>query len=575
LSESSSSEEETGMQLRPVELMWARVKRAHEDSDTALLYDLLYAGEFVVRLTTAAVLSAIEEDRDRHRYRLLHTLVRADGIGEWSRALDDALIGPASHHLLSAAKDDSRIFTERLGAGSWQFEAVSRLLEVQRAIDPDCPGTPSKVSLRSWFTTFAEIRNKTRGHGAPTPALCSRISPSLEESIRILCGQNPLFRRPWAYLHRNLSGKYRVIPLGGDSGAFARLKAAPAAALAPYPNGLYIHFDDAKRVELVHTTADVSDFFFPNGAFKGRQFELHSPITDDRLDGDASPYLATAVELPASETHGIGQLEVVGNVWSNLPSEPPGYVKRAEFENEIARVLTNDRHPIATLVGRGGIGKTSLALKILHEIALGSRFEAIVWFSARDIDLLPEGPKTVRPQVLTQKDISSEFVTLMGLESEIRPGRSPLEDSKTTAEYVRRYIEQVPDGDLSRAAWERLSHLYRRTGDIVGACGAFVRAFDGRDGTVAQISNMANWVNTSHASVAGMDAVDKRAVFGALAGLMERRIGEASATDLSRLAWLHLHAGDMERARHVAQIGLAKEPGNRHCEGLIERLIDQ
>ncbi len=33
----------------------------------------------------------------------------------------------------------------------------------------------------------------------------------------------------------------------------------------------------------------------------------------------------------------------------------------------------------------------------------------------------------MRPQVLTQKDISSEFVTLMGLESETRSGRSPLE----------------------------------------------------------------------------------------------------------------------------------------------------
>ncbi len=161
LSENSSSGEATGMQLRPVELMWARVKRAHEDSDTALLYDLLYAGEFVIRLTTAAVLAAIEEDRDRHRYRLLHTLVRADGIGEWSRALDDALVGPASHHLLSAAKDDSRIFTERLGAGSWQFEAVTRLFEVQREIDPEllkARQAKCRCALGSQLLLRSEIR---------------------------------------------------------------------------------------------------------------------------------------------------------------------------------------------------------------------------------------------------------------------------------------------------------------------------------------------------------------------------------------------------------------------------------
>jgi hypothetical protein len=228
---------------------------------------------------------------DRHRYRLLHGLVRADGIGEWSRALDDALSGPASHHLLSAAKEDRRILTERLGPGTWQYEAVRLLSEVQQKIETDRQAIPAKVALRSWFTTFSELRNKTRGHDAPTAALCSSVCPQLEQSIRLLCNENPLFRRPWAYLHHNLSGRYRVISLGGDASAFADLKTASAISQAPYPNGVYIHFDGPRRVEIVHTNADVSDFFFPNGGFRGKQFELHSPITDDRLDGDASPYL--------------------------------------------------------------------------------------------------------------------------------------------------------------------------------------------------------------------------------------------------------------------------------------------
>ena len=41
------------------------------------------------------------------------------------------------------------------------------------------------------------------------------------------------------------------------------------------------------------------------------------------------------------------------------------------------------------------------------------RFEAVVWFSARDIDLLPSGPRPVRPHGLSIDDFANEFVQLM------------------------------------------------------------------------------------------------------------------------------------------------------------------
>ncbi|MCF1466626.1 hypothetical protein FS764_06830 [Agrobacterium vitis] len=865
------------MNLRPIALMNDRVGRSRNDSDTALFHDLLYAGEFVVRLTTAAIVAALDDDLDRHRYRLLHKIVRADGIGEWSSVLDDALNGPASQHLVSAAKEDRRILTERVGAGNWQYDAVKLLFEAQQHIDPKKQPISGKVPLRSWFTSFAELRNKTRGHGAPTAMMCSRVSPLLDESINLICENNPLFLRPLAYLHRNLSGKYRVIPIGGDESVFAALKTASAISKSAYQNGMYISFDSLRRADLLYTDANVSDFFFPNGVFKGRSFELHSLISDNRQDGDASPYLASASELPVSETHGVGQLNVTNNVWSNLPPAPSSYINRPNLENEITRILANDRHPIVTLVGRGGIGKTSLALQILHKISAGTRYEAILWFSARDIDLLPQGPKTVKPQVLTEKDISSEFVNIMGYGAELDPKRtiidvmsdslrksppsgpllfvfdnfetmrnpvdvftwldsnvrlpnkilitsrfrefkadypiaiggmegpeahalirqtahalgidsliddeycrriadesdghpyvikimlgevadnkktgrprqiiarkddvldalfdrtfgnlSPLssrvfltlsgwrslvpqlaveavllrdqseqidvssavdelvrmslvqrmtapdssefldvpltaaifgsrklavspikiiiendirllqdlgtssinslregvhpriislfakaasrisdgkqnlvdvqnvlefvaqsyapawllladlyedvhgdEGSMGTAEYVRRYIEQVPDSDASREAWARLAILYRRTNDVIAACGAFLRAFGTTDAPLTEISTMANWVNNNRTIIADLDSSDKRAVFGSMIRLMEMRINEASATDLSRLAWLYLHADDTERANTIAELGLAKEPDNRHCRRLLERL---
>jgi len=53
---------------------------------------------------------------------------------------------------------------------------------------------------------------------------------------------------------------------------------------------------------------------------------------------------------------------------------------------------------------------------------------------------------------------------------------------------------------------------------------------------------------------------------------MELRKGEADATDLSRLAWLHLHLHDPVRAREVAEEGLDIDAENEHCNRLLNRL---
>ena len=51
-----------------VELLRAteRVRKAREDSDVAYFYDLLNAGEMVVKLATTGLIACIEDDRERH-----------------------------------------------------------------------------------------------------------------------------------------------------------------------------------------------------------------------------------------------------------------------------------------------------------------------------------------------------------------------------------------------------------------------------------------------------------------------------------------------------------------------------
>lgn len=399
--------------FKAISKMMDRVEIARQDSDTSFFMHLLYAGELLTKVCTATLIAAIENDSDRHRYRLMHRLVRADGIGDWCGAMDEALIGPASQHLIAGAKAEQRIFTQKCTSGSWQYEAVSRIDECMRCIDVQREGLPHKVDLRRWFTTFAELRNKTRGHGAPSGSDCGRLSSLLEEAIKALIANTSLLHRQWAYLQRNLSGKYRVTALAEQSGEFDHLKSAKAASqgqnLIP---GVYVSIDGPVRVDLIFSDAEALDFFLPNGAFNEKTFETISYLTGAVVVEDAAPYMAPATDLPASETQGLGVLDVQGKTFGNTPPSPKGYIERVDLQKELSERLVDERHPVVTLVGRGGIGKTSLALNVLHTLNQSERFGAILWFSARDIDLLPEGPKLVRAHLLGEKEVAREFARL-------------------------------------------------------------------------------------------------------------------------------------------------------------------
>jgi hypothetical protein len=91
------------------------------------------------------------------------------------------------------------------------------------------------------------------------------------------------------------------------------------------------------------------------------------------------------------------------------------YIPRDDLERKLRSAILSENHPIITLKGAGGIGKTWLTLTVIHDICkknIGG-FDAIYWFSARDIDLLSEGPKRVMPRILEQKDVALDFCQLI------------------------------------------------------------------------------------------------------------------------------------------------------------------
>src|ERR1039458_9264214 len=91
--------------------------------------------------------------------------------------------------------------------------------------------TPLNTQRRLWYSKFVALRNKERAHGATSDEVLREIAPDLEKALRLMAENTPVLNRPWAFLRRNLSGKYNVVPLGDQSSPFERLKGDRALAL--------------------------------------------------------------------------------------------------------------------------------------------------------------------------------------------------------------------------------------------------------------------------------------------------------------------------------------------------------
>lgn len=393
-----------------IEQILQRVTNDKSDSDFTYFFSLLLAGEAVAKTVILGMTSAIEDDKDRNRYRIEHSLVKSDGLGDWGRVIEDVLSGPASQYLLSDARTEQAELTRLCREGDWQYDSVLALKSSLECLGIASEEVPIKTDMKRWFRLFATLRNKTRAHGATQFSKAGKAAEYLEKSINLFYQQFSLFQRAWAYLHRNYSGKFRVSCITPECSPFDYLR---KDASGTFSNGVYIFFDKPRLVPLLHSNAELQDYFYANGGFSGKRFELLSYFTDDKIEGDASIYSVPPGSLPPSETEGHGELLPRGNCFSNAPDLIREYIPRPTLEGDLLKLLLDDRRPILTLVGRGGIGKTSLSLKVIQKLYQDTRYEAVVWLSARDVDLQFTGPKPVRPLVLSIEDMSKFYSNLV------------------------------------------------------------------------------------------------------------------------------------------------------------------
>jgi hypothetical protein len=435
------------MNYIPFQRMQSRIETSKSESDIGYFYDLLLYGELLTKSVALFLVATINEDPDRTQYRLEHGLVRANAIGDFSKAIEDIVIGPAAQQISSAIRDyELKELTQRAKKGDWQYKAQELLVDSLKAFEIDQENLPAKSALRNWFSLFTFLRNKTKGHGAPRVSCCSIACPKIEESIQLIVKNFSAFSRPWVYLHRNLNGVYRVSKLTDNANEFEYLKREVSHN---FDNGIYIFLEHPRKIKLFYTNAELTDFWITNGNLKNDVFETISYLSDERMIKSAKKYLQPITKLPSSHTEGDSQLEIRNKCFTNLPKPPDFYVNRIELESELESILKQkDRYPVITLLGKGGVGKTSLALNSIEKITETDRFELIVWFSARDIDLLIDGPKQVQTKVLSIEDIANEYCNLLDMKLKAKDAVQYFSDEMTlnrfgTALYVFDNFETV------------------------------------------------------------------------------------------------------------------------------------
>lgn len=411
-----------------------RIARDREDSDVSYFAALCLKLEMLTKVVTSATVACIDDDVDRHRYKLEHSLVRADSLGSWVAALNDALTGAPAQFFIADARPLVNDLNRRVGAKEWQYGALEEISSAAHAVDAPAE-LGQRGALRQFFEIGTNLRNRGRAHGATTAGQCSSACPFLQRAIDTVVSNLSVFQLSWVHLHRNLSGKYRVTPLLGDQRPFEYLKRSSSTRRH---NGIHFAIDDRHTfVPLISSDSNAANLFLPNGNYKRRQFEVLSYASNEMRRQDGSEWDADPDRPPPSETEGRHELDVVGETFTNIPPSIVGYITRKKLESDVVAELTRtDHHPIVTLTGPGGIGKTTLAIASLHEVVkeVPGAYEHVLWISARDVDLLESGPHPVSPRVNTRKDIADAAASLL---QPVDPGK------------VRRSTEEFLKGHLN------------------------------------------------------------------------------------------------------------------------------
>ena len=143
-----------------------------------------------------------------------------------------------------------------------------------------------------------------------------------------------------------------------------------------------------------------------------------------------------AIKVPVDFT--IDFLESNG-ITNNLPTPDyeyeGGFVGREEDIKEIIKYLQREKFNVVTITGAGGVGKTSLALKVIQEITQkpkSSKFDAIIWLSAKENKLSPFGIEDIEPTFKSFEELLDTIINVLGFGININEDDESIETKEQT-----------------------------------------------------------------------------------------------------------------------------------------------
>jgi LuxR family glucitol operon transcriptional activator len=108
-------------------------------------------------------------------------------------------------------------------------------------------------------------------------------------------------------------------------------------------------------------------------------------------------------------------------ITNNLPTPDyeyeGGFVGREDDIKEIIKYLQREKFNVVTITGAGGVGKTSLALKVIQEITQkpkADKYDAIIWLSAKEDKLSPFGIQDIEPDFKSYEELLDTIINVLG-----------------------------------------------------------------------------------------------------------------------------------------------------------------
>ena len=393
-----------------IEKFKQQIKNAKQISDAEGFITLMKMGEFFTKITTLSTIAALKETKQRIQYKYLYEIVTADGIGTWAKVIDQILGTAVSINLIREFSEERSELMMNQTENSWGYNVIMDLYKCKETVTQKNTAYNTKPKLKDWFRNFADLRNDY-AHNRVSLSDYKLLIPYLEKSLTTFIENFSLFKKQWLYVYKTNGALIKTIKLNEPNYNTTFLDKTYVE------DGIYLCFENNESIyiNLFSTNLTLNDFFLPNGRFSDKKFELISYLTSDTIEMDSKYFLSPLEELPKSETNGLEKLELINSLFTNIPTITRKYIERNEIEEKLYEALIDSkRWPIVSLRGRGGIGKTSTAIEVLKKITQETRYDAIIWFSSRDIDFNEYGnPINVQQRIFTKDDIADEYLDLI------------------------------------------------------------------------------------------------------------------------------------------------------------------